>query len=269
MASSAGCATMSHIFLSYNHNDHVFALKTMKPRLEDAEFEVSTDDDIKAGTAWREEIDNKIRSAMALVVIMSPDARDSAYVTYEWACAWGAHIPVIPILHRPTSMHPQLELLQYLDFTLREPPWDRLLERLREIRKTASVIRSASVGTVSQEIDYVDLIARLESRDEVEQFYAIEEFAAIGEPALKLLHHLLQSSSWGRRRMVLKVLREIKSSASVHALKRLVDTEKVGGELWSEALEILQDIGTPYAITIVDNAYKQREDTSQVDDLPF
>jgi hypothetical protein len=260
---------MSHIFLSYNHNDHVFALKTMKPQLEDAEFEVWTDDDIKAGTAWREEIDNKIRSAIALVVIMSSDARDSEYVTYEWACAWGAHIPVIPILHRPTSMHPRLESLQYLDFTLREPPWDRLLERLQEIRKTASVIRSASIGTVSQEINYFDLIERLESEDEVVQFYAIEEFAAIGEPVLKLLHYLLQSSSWRRRRMVLNVLREIKSSASIHALNRLVNTEEVGGELWSEALEILKDIGTPDAITIVAIAYKQQENASQLDDLPF
>ncbi len=96
------------------------------------------DSDIAPGKDWRDEIDNAIRSALAVIVIMSPQARASEYVTYEWAFAWGAGIPVIPIMLKPTELHPRLEALQYLDFTARDPadrPWGKLFRRLWEIEQ--------------------------------------------------------------------------------------------------------------------------------------
>jgi hypothetical protein len=40
---------------------------------------------LRAGEDWRKEIDDTIKESLALVVIMTPEARKSEYVTYEWA----------------------------------------------------------------------------------------------------------------------------------------------------------------------------------------
>jgi TIR domain len=77
-------------------------------------------------------IDLAIKNACALVAIMTPEAKSSEYVTYEWAFAWGAGIRVIPVILRQTLLHPRLEALQYLDFTNTNPrPWARLLDEVR------------------------------------------------------------------------------------------------------------------------------------------
>lgn len=88
---------------------------------------------LPVGEDWRHEIDNAIKSAAALIVIMSPDSRQSEYVTYEWAFAWGHGTSVIPILLKETSMHPRLSSLQYLDFTNRiARPWDKLIAAMHK-----------------------------------------------------------------------------------------------------------------------------------------
>ena len=93
--------------------------------MKEAGFPTWIDNDqLKAGTDWREEIDHAIKEAFALIVIMSPAAQVSVYVTYEWAFAWGAGIKVIPVVYKETTLHPRLEALHYLNFTSRTVrPW--------------------------------------------------------------------------------------------------------------------------------------------------
>lgn len=77
-------------------------------------------------------IDLAIKDAFALIVIMTPEAKASEYVTYEWAFAWGVGVKVIPIMLKTTPLHPRLEALQYLDFTnLKTRPWERLIEEVK------------------------------------------------------------------------------------------------------------------------------------------
>lgn len=116
-----------HIFVSYKHEDEVFADMLMR-QLQLAGFTVWLDTEhLRAGENWREAINQAIKEAFALVLVISPEAKSSEYVTYEWAFAQGAGIKVVPVLLRPTdNLHPQLEMLQYLDFTDRtRPPWDK------------------------------------------------------------------------------------------------------------------------------------------------
>lgn len=132
---------MSHILISYSHEDSDFA-EILNTRLTAAGFEVWADTDIRASQDWREEIDHAIQRAAALIVIISPQSRASEYVTYEWAFAWGAGVTIVPILLEKTEIHPRLESLQYLDFTNRNArPWDKLIEQLRKkIEMTAEGI---------------------------------------------------------------------------------------------------------------------------------
>lgn len=122
---------MSHIFLSYERSDKAFALQ-LKHYLEQQGHEVWLDTvRLRAGDDWRAEIDNAIQQAAAMLVVMSPRANASEYVTYEWAYALGLGITVIPVLIRPVRMHPRLNMIHYFDFTQRAiMPWSSLGARL-------------------------------------------------------------------------------------------------------------------------------------------
>lgn len=126
---------MPHVFISYKHEDLAFAqeLTLFAQRMG---VPIWLDTNIQPGEEWREAIDKAIAEAFAVVVIMTPEARLSEYITYEWAYAMGLRIPVIPVLLRPTPLHPKLEVLQYIDFTRGwlASLWVKLIERLQAVQ---------------------------------------------------------------------------------------------------------------------------------------
>jgi HEAT repeat protein len=125
---------MSHIFISYNQDDADFAAVLMM-HLEKAGFDTWLDKDrLRPGSDWSEEIDRGILTASAVILVMSPSSRTSEYVTYEWSCALGAGIRVVPLLRRETEIHPRLRRLQYLDFRGSVRPWDGLIRELQSIK---------------------------------------------------------------------------------------------------------------------------------------
>ena len=88
---------------------------------------------MRGGDEWRKGIDQAIREAIALVVVVTPAAKASEYVTSEWAFAVGAQVKVIPISLKKTDFPPRLESLQYLDFANRQArPWEKLIKVLQE-----------------------------------------------------------------------------------------------------------------------------------------
>jgi len=131
---------MSHVFISYSRKDAEFA-EMLREQVKEAGFDVWMDSILPAGFDWRQEIDQAIRQAFVLLVIVSPDSRASEYVTYEWAFALGLGLKVIPLLIKPTPVHPRLETVQHVDFShaeWSESSWQRLLEGLHHIRREAS-----------------------------------------------------------------------------------------------------------------------------------
>jgi len=124
---------MSHVFISYNRKADGDFADLLVSRLQSEGLSTWVDNDmLNAGEDWRVTIDQAIRDAFALVVIMSPEAKASEYVTYEWAFAWGARVKVLPVLYKPVELHPRLEALQYVDFTNRSfRPWDRLIKLIK------------------------------------------------------------------------------------------------------------------------------------------
>ena len=128
-----------HIFICYQHEDSDFA-QVLINQIEKAGFHTWIDDNhLQVGEDWRTGIDQAIKDAFALIVIMSPKAKASEYVTYEWAFAWGARVKVIPVLYKETPLHPRLDALQYLNFTDRVVrPWDTLINTLTILATTSS-----------------------------------------------------------------------------------------------------------------------------------
>lgn len=121
-------------FISHSKDDGDFA-ENLKFTLEKEGFFGWIDTDVlQAGTDWRQEIDDAILSSTAVILVLSPESKQSEYVTYEWAFALGSGLRIVPLMLKDTPIHPRLEIFQYLDFTNRRArPWARLLSLLREL----------------------------------------------------------------------------------------------------------------------------------------
>ena len=178
---------MHHVFISYYHDDSDFA-EVLINRIEKAGFETWVDSDrLHAGEDWRAEIDQAIKAALALIVIMTPEARNSEYVTYEWAFAWGAGVKVIPLLYKDTKLHPRLEALQYLNFTSRTTrPWDALIE---VVKKAANLQVSNPSPILTDMPSYLkQSVELLDSADPQERKNAVELLEQLDHP---LVHQAL------------------------------------------------------------------------------
>ena len=175
---------MTHVFISYKHEDDDFAANLIR-KVEDAGFKTWMDHDhLRAGEDWREAIDQAINTAFVVVVIMTPDARLSEYVTYEWASALGVGVRVLPVLLRPTGMHPRLEGRHYLDFTNRSNrPWEDLIKELRQIEadyRTNGLAQNRGLPPYVQQA-----LTALDSFNADERRLGIESLAQTNDPAAR------------------------------------------------------------------------------------
>jgi len=126
-------------------------------------------DDIRAGGDWREAIDTALREAAAVVIVLSPNSATSEYVTYEWSFALGAGIPVIPVVVKRSKLHPRLEALQHIDFTMETPEWGRLIDGLKRPRlQAARPVRQGRTPVIYAEFELDD-----GKPDEVEDSYGL------------------------------------------------------------------------------------------------
>ena len=90
--------------------------------------------ELKAGTGWREGIEEGITNSFAVVVALSENSAASSYVTFEWAYAMGKDKGIIPIKLTECDVHARLKPIQYLDITVTgKVPWHSLFDRIEEI----------------------------------------------------------------------------------------------------------------------------------------
>lgn len=202
MYTTLGRAAMHHIFLSYCREDADFA-QILEQKIAEAGFATWRDINLSAGDDWRVEIDDGIKRAVAVVVIMSPASRISQYVNYEWAFAIGSGVPVLPVVLKlsPGELHSRLSVIQYLDFSnYLNRPWERLVEALRDLahaereftlqvpRNAPPVVRQAA--------------GALDSMNTSERSAALSSLAQMNHPAaIELLadavHHPIQEVRFG------------------------------------------------------------------------
>jgi HEAT repeat protein len=109
---------MSYVFVSYKRENSDLA-EQVKKWIADAGLDYWIDqENIYSGERWEKAIDKGILDCFALVVIMTPLARLSDQVTYEWIFALGTGKEVIPlrvdIEYR--ELHQRMQNLNVLDF---------------------------------------------------------------------------------------------------------------------------------------------------------
>lgn len=104
------------LFLSYSRDDSPYALKLSK-RLEGGRFEVFLDvRDIAAGVDWFEDIELGIRQANAVVVLLGQNTARSDWVTYEYALAMGAGIPIVALALPGATVPEPMRRFQVLNY---------------------------------------------------------------------------------------------------------------------------------------------------------
>ncbi|MBZ0286703.1 MAG: toll/interleukin-1 receptor domain-containing protein, partial [Anaerolineae bacterium] len=186
---------MAHVFISYAPENFEFAdlLVRWLERYGFTPWIDSASEEMPAGKDWRQEIDDAIRDAFALIVLMSPDSRSFEYVTYEWTFALGVGVKVIPLIVDATELPPRLKALPHFEFTNRGAyPWHRLLAALNEIfteyqftKRNLPQMASTDVRQLVSDLDTNDP-ARLQSA--VEGLSKLDDWAA-RESLVAVLRH--------------------------------------------------------------------------------
>lgn len=109
-----------HVFLSYSRKNIDF-MKRIKNTLEDEGYLIWTDENLSPGTPlWEQEIGTAIEASMSLIVLLSPFAKSSPWVTREIGYARTHRVPIYPLLiegDEATSIPFGLIGSQYVDVT--------------------------------------------------------------------------------------------------------------------------------------------------------
>ena len=108
------------IFISYSHRDEEFVLRLAR-QLEERGVSVWIDrGDIHAGADWRATIEQAIQNSPVFLLVISPDALKSKYVSREYAQAKSQRKPIFPLLYRKTKIPQNLQTelfgYQFIDF---------------------------------------------------------------------------------------------------------------------------------------------------------
>lgn len=138
---------MAHVFISYSKQDIDFA-RHLRDRLAARRFSVWLDESRLAPSArWWTEIEDNIERCAALIVIMSPTARESDWVEREILYAERLNKPIFPVLLAGEDW-PRLANLQYADMRagLQAP-----LPRMLEHRLTAAIATAPQTDPAIQQ----------------------------------------------------------------------------------------------------------------------
>ena len=127
------------VFFSYAPQDQQFA-QILAKKLETEGHRVwDPERDLVSGSDWGSTLMKQLKSADAMVVLLSPDAVDSRWVSHEIEYALGAsrlQDRLIPVLVRPTKKIPlilrELQLISLGDNP--EKVAQEILERLHHSR---------------------------------------------------------------------------------------------------------------------------------------
>jgi hypothetical protein len=135
---------MTQFFISYSSEDGD-AAELIKEKLQNYPITVWQDRNggINVGDQWRDKIESGIRGSDAILIVLTPNACASPYVTFEWAYGLGLGKLIIPLLWHDCKKHPRLETFQHLD--LRSPRNWELLNPEKLLQDRTSQPDTASI----------------------------------------------------------------------------------------------------------------------------
>jgi len=104
------------VFLSYSRKDQARAT-ALENALNDRKLHVWRDiRSIAAGARWSQAIEAGIRGSRGVVVLITPTSGTSEWVTYEYAFATGAKIPVVAVRTRGANVPSPIQQFQIVPY---------------------------------------------------------------------------------------------------------------------------------------------------------
>lgn len=135
---------MDHVFISYSHDDSAFAAEVKRQLESTGMLHIWLDGtSIPPGEKWSAKIEEAIRNAYAVLLIVSPSSARSPHVNYEVGFASALNLKILPLLYRELESEsqniPHLTQHQWLHFNNpRAYPWDMLHQMLERFRQEHS-----------------------------------------------------------------------------------------------------------------------------------
>jgi hypothetical protein len=262
------------IFISYCHCDGDFA-ENLASRLKENGFEIWMDEiGLAGGDEWREEIDKSIRGSEALVLIVTPESKNSFYVTYEWIFALGAGVKVVPIKLKETDPHPRLREIHHHDFTNRRArPWEKLIADLKDIcakghrEKTDSIAEAKQACSIEIPNNCPPIIEKaimaLDSVTRDERNDAINLLAQYNQPSSKevLLSAMKKHPLSDVRAKIALVFGETRDKEALPGLIEALKDTDTNGRVRGSAAQALGEIGDKVAVPELIEALKDTNDS--------
>lgn len=121
---------MSHIFISYSHQDTDYVLK-LESELIQRGFNVWIDSRIEHGDTWPQVIEENLDRSTALIVVMSHKAKQSKWVQNELSRAQRKQKPIFPLLLEG-EVWLAVEATQYANVSDKKLPNENFYKRLAE-----------------------------------------------------------------------------------------------------------------------------------------
>ncbi|MBE0703168.1 MAG: toll/interleukin-1 receptor domain-containing protein [Afipia sp.] len=125
------------VFISYNRRNAEM-MRRIRADLRSGGMNVWTDENLQPGTSsWKRAVEAAIRGARSMVVIMTPDSKESEWVERELNAAKEYDVHIFPVLARgnpKTAIPLQLNSYQYVDIRKEEHYRTALLKLVRAVR---------------------------------------------------------------------------------------------------------------------------------------
>lgn len=139
-----------HIFLSYSRKDEDSA-RALEQALEALDLRVWRDTrSIAAGTKWPEALENAIRNARGVAVLMTAASAGSDWVTYEYAFATGAQIPIVAVIMGRAEIPAPLRNFQIVSYSTPRNAAEQIVEGIRYQSRAVRRVRASTPRLVAK-----------------------------------------------------------------------------------------------------------------------
>src|SRR5437660_1966817 len=140
--------TSINIFISYAHADSPF-VDRLEVDLRQQGFDTWVDRQrLVGGQRWRRALQDAVKRAQVLLIVLSPDAVASENVQIEYDYVLDLGKVVIPIYYRQCDVPMELRAIQWIDF--RHSYEQGLAALLQALRRQQNVATISSPGTSSE-----------------------------------------------------------------------------------------------------------------------
>lgn len=151
------------IFLSYSRENLPQALALEKALLRQKVSVWRDERSIKAGSPWFMKIEEGIRSARGVAVLVSAASLKSDWVTYEFALAVGARVPVIAVSLQAPPLPGPMKQFQVLEFSNPTETAQKINDGITEQWRTINRAKSSGPVLVARFQEFNGSIVKIGS----------------------------------------------------------------------------------------------------------